>query len=122
MAPAAGMEDVLAARVREKVLKAAGILERQGALPDRVEEAWWHLRPLYPNAVPGQAGLTAEQRLGLQGVLDLLGGRRGAGASGAEVRKRERKTLERAAIGMRRLAEALGKGSPVGARMGGIGV
>lgn len=108
----------LTRRVREKIEKAAAIMEEPGALPERLSEAWWHLRPLFPTAVPGQAGLSVEQQRGLQGVLDILGGGRGAGASGADVRALDRRMQERAAIGIKRLMESLRTGGTIGGTRG----
>lgn len=99
----------MARAVREKVHRAARTITGRGrgdAL-DRLVEAWHYLRPLFPNAVPGQAGLTDAQKLELQGILASMGGRRGAGANGPQIRRLDRWEVVKVADRICRLAVSL---------------
>jgi len=78
-----------------------------GDLLERLVRAWPYLRPLYPNAVPGQAGLTDLQRQELQGILDTVGGSWGPGANAPYVRRLKPWEAVKVAAGLRHLAASL---------------
>ena len=101
-------EAVLARAVRRKLRHAAReIVFGKGTTTDRLVAAWVHLRPLFPKAVPGQAGLTAEQRRELEWILDSMGGWRGAGANAPVIRRIPPPDAEKVATRIRWLASAV---------------
>jgi hypothetical protein len=101
-------EAALARSTREKIRRAAQeIACGRGDSLDRLVAAWPYLRPIFPKAVPGQTGLTDAQKVELNGILSSMGGARGAGASGPDIRAIERWEAERVADRIRRLAGSL---------------
>jgi len=106
------LEAAWARSTREKIQMAAhavgnGHSDRHGDSLERLVDAWPYLRPLYSNAVPGQAGLTEAQRRELQEILDVIGTYRGAGANSPHVRRVERWMAAKVADQIRRLAASL---------------
>jgi hypothetical protein len=100
--------DALARSTREKVLRAAQEVGRRDVdVLECLAHAWPYLRPLFPRAVPGQAGLTDAQRTQLQSVLDRVGGPCGAGANGPVVRRLSRWEALKVADDIRRLAASI---------------
>lgn len=102
------LEAAWAWSTREKIRRAAEeVAGRNGDVLERLVRAWPYLRPLYPNTVPGQVGLTDLQRRDLQEILDAIGGPRGPAANGPYVRRLERWEAAKLIDQIRRLAASL---------------
>jgi hypothetical protein len=98
----------LARAVRGKIRRAASQVDSgQGDYSQRLVDAWPYLRPLFPNTVPGQAGLSEAQKRELQSILDAMGGAWGAGANGPFIRRLAKWEVAKVTDGIRRLAAGL---------------
>ena len=102
------MEAARACAVRNKIRQAARrLLIGKGDCTQQLVDAWTYLRPLFPNAVPGQASLPDAQKRDLQSILDAMGGTWGAGANGPCIRRLAKWEDAKVTGAIRRLAASL---------------